>query len=484
MISPAMKKLAAAADFYQDLPQNQWPEPDLRLITDDRPPAPRLNDDALPAGWTSWIAGQAEARACPPDYVAAATIGAASAWIGNARRIMPTSDWSAPSHLWFALVGAPSTGKTPALAPMIEASRTLERDAEPAWRDARTRQEQEGSGDAPPRPRVIAMDTSTDELQHMLSRNRRGLLFVRDELAGWIGSFDRYNGKGADRAFFNECWNGDAYVADRVKYRDEPVRIEHASLAIVGAIVPDRLREVLADADDGLAARFIYVSPEPMPIAPLINRGDDDAGQRRAKIISTARRLRALDMGADQHNTPAPRALQLSLGAYDLYDTLRRAAMQRARDLNGLAAGWHGKNPGRILRVALTYELLAWAAHGDANAEPTVVSVDAVARAGRYLDYAAVMLDRIAAGLAIGPDDAHAAAVARHLLETRATTLNERDLSRMAGFSWARERERRRAALRILEADGWIRHPAPPTQAGRPRAEWDVSPRLAECAAS
>src|ERR1700692_4585314 len=77
--------------------------------------------------------------------------------------------------------------------------------------------------------------------------------------------------------------NGGAYVADRVKYRDEPVRIEHALLAIIGAIVPDRLREVLADADDGLAARFLYVSPEPTPIARLINRGDDDAGKRREK---------------------------------------------------------------------------------------------------------------------------------------------------------------------------------------------------------
>jgi hypothetical protein len=195
---------------------------------------------------------------------------------------------------------------------MIQASRVLERDAEPFWREAPKRKEQGGDDDdPPPRPRVIAMDTSTDELQHMLSRNPRGMLYVRDELAGWVGSFDRYNGKGADRAFFLECWNGGAYVADRVKYRDEPIRIQHASLAIIGAIVPDRLRQVLADSDDGLAARFLYVSPEPTPIAPLINRGDDDAEKRREKILSAARRLRKLDVGADLHGTMMPRALQL-----------------------------------------------------------------------------------------------------------------------------------------------------------------------------
>ena len=51
----------------------------------------------------------------------------------------------------------------------------------------------------PPRPRVITMDSSIDELQRLLADNPRGLLHVRDELAGWLGSFDRYGGSGADR---------------------------------------------------------------------------------------------------------------------------------------------------------------------------------------------------------------------------------------------------------------------------------------------
>jgi hypothetical protein len=41
----------------------------------------------------------------------------------------------------------------------------------------------------------------TDDLR-MLAEAPRGLLYLRDELAGWLGSFDRYNGNGADRAFF------------------------------------------------------------------------------------------------------------------------------------------------------------------------------------------------------------------------------------------------------------------------------------------
>ena len=96
--------------------RDDWPEPDMRLVNDDRPPAPALDDDALPAGWGAWITAEAEARACPRDYVAAGLIGAASGWINNARRVAATPDWIEPAHLWFALIGAPSTGKTPALA--------------------------------------------------------------------------------------------------------------------------------------------------------------------------------------------------------------------------------------------------------------------------------------------------------------------------------------------------------------------------------
>ena len=127
----------SAADAAKSVEcDDTWPEPDMRLIGDGRVPPPALEDDALPAGWGAWITAEATARACPRDYVAAGLIAAASAWIGNARRIAATADWIEPPHLWFALIGPPSTGKTPALRPMKDVSRKLERDTELKWRDA------------------------------------------------------------------------------------------------------------------------------------------------------------------------------------------------------------------------------------------------------------------------------------------------------------------------------------------------------------
>jgi hypothetical protein len=489
--------------------RDTWPEPDMRLADGDGVPAPALDDDAVPAGWESWIKSEAEARGCPPDYVAAGLIGAASALIGNARRIAATPDWIEPPHLWMALIGAPSTGKTPALRPMIDACRGLERDAEPAWRErivdyercavvARERENAwretvrkaaNNGGTSPARPadaeqpmrpaqpRVVAMDTSTEELQKLLAEAPRGLLYVRDELTGWLGSFDRYNGKGADRAFYLECWNGGAYVCDRVRHHGEPIRIEHASLAVIGGMVPDRLRGILTGADDGLAARLIYVWPEPIAIPPLVDRGDTEAATRRQLLISAARMLRGLPMGADAQGVPAPMALRLDQDGLVLFDDLRREWMGRAREASGLVAGWAGKNPGRALRLALVFELLAWAIRGDTEA--TTVSADAIARAGGYLDYAAGMLDRVTARLAVEQAEADATAIAQHILATRPARLNERAIYQSQGFAWARHKKRRDAALNVLDQDAWIRRPRH-IGPGRPPGDWEVSTRLFE----
>jgi hypothetical protein len=504
-----VRRIVALAPEMTD--RDTWPAPDMRLVEDDRASAPVLDDDALPAQWAEWIAAEAEARGCPRDYIAGALIGAASGWLGNARHIAATTTWSEPPHLWFALIGSPSTGKTPALRPIVEASRAIEREAEPPWEAARAehaalaesagtidqqwRERVRGATKAgeplpdrppgadaprePPRPRVLAMDATTQELQHMLADQPRGLIYLRDELAGWLGNHDRYGGQGGDRAFFLEAWNGGAYVADRVKYRGQPVRIDRTALAILGGMQPDRLREALAGADDGLAARLAYIWPDPAPITPLASESDTMACTRRDRLVLTARRLYGLAMDGEAAGALAPRVLRLDDDTFRLFDELRCEAMERARSSRGLAAGWHGKTPARALRLALVYELMAWT--GGDGAEPCVIRADAMARAGGYLDYLAAMHDRVTAGLAIGCAEAGAAVIARHIQANPRARLNERELYQRSGWSWLRDRERRAAALRVLVDARLIRAPARDGK-GRPPGDWEVSPRLWEAA--
>jgi hypothetical protein len=386
----------------------------------------------------------------------------------------------------------------------------LEREAEPAWRENCARYERDAEAaaakkdawktavrnaatqntnppprpaeatapPAPPQPRLLVMNISIEALQRMLAENPRGLLSVRDELSGWLASFGEYKsaGPGADLAFYLQCWNGDAYASDRVKFNGSPIRIEHAALAILGGLVPDRLREVLADADDGLAARLLYVWPDPVPIGPLTDRGGIETARRRDLLLTAARQLRGLEMGADAYGVAAPRALRLDADAFRLFDEIRRDAMEKARVLPGLAAGWHGKNPGRALRLAMIFEFLEWTARG--GAEPTTVTSESMVRAGGYLDYATAMLDRVQGGVAIGRAEADAASIAKHILTRAISTINEREFYRTAGFSWARDDGRRRAAFALLSSMNWIRKPIADSH-GRPRGDWAVSPLLA-----
>jgi uncharacterized protein DUF3987 len=491
---------------------SSWQKPDLRVVEDGRAPSPTLDHDAEPAGWGEWIAKEAAARGCPPDYLLAALIGAASAWIGNARHVAANETWSETPHLWLALIGAPSTGKTPPLRLIIEACRVIEREAEPDWQGAMAEHarlaeaalaieeqwrtdvrvatkggqpaaKRPVGADAPPEPsmpRLVAMDATTEELQHLLASQPRGLLYIRDELTGWFGNHDRYGGNGGDRAFFLEAWNGGTYVVDRVKHRGHPVRISRTALGILGGMQPDRLREALTGADDGLAARFAYIWPDPPPISKLTSEPDETMRDRRNRLVDAARRIHGLQMFVDATGEAAPILLRLDRSALALFDELRQESMHRARSSRGLAGGWHGKTPGRALRLALVYELLAWSAQG--GPEPRAINADAMARAAGYLDYLAAMFDRTTAGLAISREEADAAAIARHILSARPTLINERELYQLPGWSWLRDSARRFNALRVLADAGWMRH-ATRTGNRRPRGDWQISPRLWETTA-
>lgn len=482
-----------------------WSEPDMSLVDADQAMPPLFDPSLLPPPWSAWVFEQAEAVGCPVDYVAAALLASASAWIGNSRRIAATSDWIEPSHLWFALIGMPSTGKTPAQRPFIDASKMLEADECPAWQQlmaehakqtdvATVRRDQwkikvrtaikggtqppeqpEDSmpSDPPGKPRVIINDSTIEEATNIMAHNPKGLLMLRDELAGWIGSFDRYGGEGSDRAFYLECWNGGSHTVDRVKKTGQPVEVAYASLAILGGIQPDRLREALAGSDDGLSARFLYAWPTPCAFRPLSAINQDGSEARKEMLVSAARKLRQLQMEKTEHGV---KARLVPLASTQSFDILRQQAMENARTTHGLISGWHGKTQARALRLALVIEYLAWAATPDAP-EPEAITPTSIAYAGAYLAYAEKMFERSISGLGISRQETDAALIARHILKSAITHLNERQLYQTQGFAHLRDTPRRKEAFTALERMGWIM-PASKETKGRPRGDWKVNPKL------
>jgi hypothetical protein len=494
-------------DEYDE--REAWPEPDFSLIDADNVAPPKFTAEALPGYWAEWCHASAESFACPVDYVVASLLAFSSGWLGNSRRVMATQDWIEPPHLWFAQIGDPSTGKTPAMRPFIEISRMLEDDTSEEWRVAQVRHQQNTErakaiadqwrsemrdatkeGRSPPdapigiltpapivRPRVITNSATTEELVFMLSGNPRGLVLMRDELSGWLGDFDRYSNGSGDRPFYLESWNGGSYQPDRVKDRENPVSCKFTSLSIIGGLQPDKLREALSGSDDGLAARFVYVWPSPPPFRRLDFEHNERSIERREKLVAAARWLRSLAMDADGKGDPTPRVMRLDSTARALLDDVRCEAHERIKASKGIAAGWHGKTPARALRLALVMEHLESAAV--AGAAPVEVSGQAMARAAEYLDYATGMMERSLTGLAIDQADSAAADVARLFVQTKPETVNERAIYQRAGFHALRKRDLRQRVFAALESAGFVKREEPKGgMSGRHPSDWLVNPRL------
>src|SRR6185437_4689564 len=98
---------AAAADA-------PWPALDRCFLQKDRRAPPSFPLDVIAPAWRPWIEGHAQASSCV-DYIALALLASVSAVSGSRTVVDVTPHWREPMVPWLALVGAPSTGKTPAM---------------------------------------------------------------------------------------------------------------------------------------------------------------------------------------------------------------------------------------------------------------------------------------------------------------------------------------------------------------------------------
>jgi hypothetical protein len=90
----------------------------------------------------------------------------------------------------------------------------------------------------------------------------KGLLVMRDELAGWLTGMTTYNDTG--RQFWLEAYGGRPYRVERQKH-PRPIDVPRLAVAVSGGTQPDRLAGLMREADDGLLARFCWFWPNPVP---------------------------------------------------------------------------------------------------------------------------------------------------------------------------------------------------------------------------
>jgi hypothetical protein len=239
---------------------------------------PSFPIDALPTVLRAFAEDRARLMGADPCALTWAAISAASAALnGSIRLKMKRHDhWSEAPAIWVALIGRPSTKKTPIINAAWEPLQRAQKLDLDRWRQELAEwkalpKNDRGPDEPKPRRRLVSHDGTMEALQDVLGRQDRGIGVLRDELSGWLGSLEKYAGSkasGADRAFFLQAWNGGPNVVDRVARGT--VNIDNLLVTICGGIQPDRLRQFSDLTDDGLWQRFL-----PIVVAPA-TRGVDE----------------------------------------------------------------------------------------------------------------------------------------------------------------------------------------------------------------
>jgi hypothetical protein len=465
-----------------------WPEPDMTVLTGGRTTPPEMPTELFGALWPL-VRDLAAGAGAPAEYVAVSIIAVAASLIGAKRAVKPfaTSGWQEPCVLWVAPVGDPSSNKSPAIDAATSPLKGMEKElaeqhkrgligwhtvaerakAERAEWQAKVKQATKDGvatpsmpdaavePDEPQRPRLMVQDGTPEAVMDILAGNPNGILHLRDELAGWLMSFERYSPGG--REFWLEAFGGRHFTVDR-KSLKAPLFIQFNGVTVLGGIQPEKLSEcLLKTADDGLVARFLWAWPDPIRYQRPAELADAGVLER------VYRRLLDLQPQRNSEGEASVVVLMLSDAAATIFEEWIRDNDAVIREAAGLYKGFLGKLRGMVLRLALVAELIAWAA-GD-GPEPTTIRPETlIAVLGFVEDYAKPSALRVFGDAALPLSERNAAALGRHIIKTGAKRINLRDVRRSSGIATLKVAADVDAAAEALAEAGWLR--AAPTRAG------------------
>ena len=320
----------------------EWPEPEpinaeLRVV-------PKFDPDILlPSPLREFVMDAADRMPCPPEFVAVSLLVSIGSVIGASCAIKPKQhdDWQVVPNLWGNLVGEPASKKSPAMDAALKPLDALAEKARQKYLNQKTMYDQairahesrrkefekklrdesgklkKGEFDKeldemarlasalPTEPklrRYKTNDATIEKLIEILQDNPKGILNLRDELAGILDTFEKA-GREGDRSFFLEGWNGQRdFNTDRIIRGS--VHATNVCLSILGGIQPERLlahlgRSVKSLSNDGLVQRFqLMVFPDPAQWEYRDREPDRAAQERVVRLFEQLADFDPLKMGA------------------------------------------------------------------------------------------------------------------------------------------------------------------------------------------
>lgn len=467
---------------------SEKPKPDPIDFMDHRKP-PAFPVGVLPSVIEEFARIRGDMMGADPAGLAMAALTTCAALLTDRIRLRMKrhDDWMESPRLWCALIGAPSTMKSPVLrtaaGPLLAIDGEMVRENRKALAEF---EELKAAGEKPKRPqtpRLKIEDITIEKAQERLAESPDGVLAIQDELSGWFGSMDRYSGaKGGqkDRGFWLQAYNGGLYDVARIGRGD--LIIENLSVCLLGGIQPDLIRKIASDThDDGLLQRMI-----PIVLRPSGDGRDERMPNIVAQYGSLARGLHRMQppfLGSGGGNLSS--AGEGHLVFDDEGQEIFRAAQRRHRELmdfeivNAKLGSAVGKYDGIFGRLAIVFHCIE---HADKDRPPRVISVDTVGRVDtfmrRFLFPHALAFYSDVIGMA--DDQEILEEVAGFLLaHPEIDEVTFRTFAR--GSSKMRRCKDRKLAetlLDRLDAFGWLDRK--PTERNQTSDRWTVNPRIHE----
>ncbi|GLQ79283.1 hypothetical protein GCM10007881_28010 [Mesorhizobium huakuii] len=401
-----------------------------------------------------------------PGGIATSTLAICAAAISDGIQVQVKRhdlSWTESARLWVALVGMPSTKKSPI---MREAARPLFKiDAElfrayataKAEYDALDKSERKV---APRQMRLRLEDTTIEAAQDVLKDSPNGVLCYQDELSGWFGSMDKYSGaRGAakDRGFWLQSFNGGQYALNRIS-RGVGL-IDNLSISMLGGIQPEAIRKLAADThDDGLLQRLFAIVLQPA------TNGTDEPSPDIASQYGTL---------IDQLHRLLPMRLSFANDAQAIRDQLekRHLYLTAIEAINPKLAAHIGKYDGLFARLCVIWHCVEHA-YSFGNV-PTAISGQTAYHVATFLhEYLLPHAISFFVGiLGVSDDQDVLKSTAGYILSRpEKTEITFRDVSRGDRQMRALDHFEARKVLQKLEALGWLL-PIP-----GPRERWAVNP--------
>jgi len=451
----------------------------------------------LPEPLQSYIRQGARALGCDPAYVALPLLSAVGSAIGNTRRIQLKRTWSEPAIVWTAVVGESGTVKSPALDLALhhvrrvqdlelrrhgEAMQLHETEQMTYDRDVAAWKRSKRSNDPPIKPeepkarRLICGDATVESLAVLLEDNPRGLLLARDELSGWVGSFDQYSkGKGADAAHWLSMWSGGQLLVDRKTGDRRMIHVPRAAVSITGTIQPQILQRVLGleHFENGMAARLLVAKPPRRAKRWTEAEVAQDVEDRVGKMFD---RLHSLVANTTADGFQSPVLATLTPEAKDVWVNFCNAHAEEQAALTGhMAAAW-AKLEAYCARFALLIHFVRWADHDPTLNDPDRVDEQSVACAEQLVRWFKGQIERVYGTLG-ETDDERVIRQTIEMIQARGGSISVRDYQRTSR-RFANRPDLARQDLKDLEAlgYGWLETIVPGEDGGRPSEVFELAP--------